>query len=67
MRTVRGQRRLQGVISPCPHCGSQHTHLELPLADDHSISADRHRCDDCRGHWWQLHNLPGSPVEAARR
>lgn len=55
------------MISPCPHCGSQHTHLELPLADDHSISADRHRCDDCRGHWWQLHDLPGSPVEAARR
>jgi hypothetical protein len=67
MRVARGQRRLPGVVSPCPHCGSRRTHLELPLADDAGISADRHRCDDCRGHWWQLHELASAAAADAGR
>lgn len=58
-RPGKGQPQLAALIPPCPHCGSALTHLELPLADDGNIEADRHRCDTCGRHYWQL-TLPGT-------
>jgi transposase-like protein len=55
------QLPLAAVVPSCPHCGAARTRLELAMADDDEISGDRHRCDECGGHWWQLH-LPLSPA-----
>jgi hypothetical protein len=60
-REERPRQLPLAVVPLCPHCGSRRTHLELPLADDDQVSGDRHRCDGCGGHWWQLH-LPLAPV-----
>jgi hypothetical protein len=60
-RGARPEQLPLAVVPACPHCGSARTHLEQAMADDEDVRGDRHRCDGCGGHWWQLH-LPLAPA-----